>query len=319
MSAPSFLQDLQYRLEFAGLKLGLGLFRLLGLDRASGFGGWLFRTVGPRLPITRIARTNMARAMPELSAAEIERYCADMWDNLGRTAAEYAHIDTLAGPERDKRISITGQENVAEVIEQGKPAIFISGHIGNWELLPLCLGGTSLPERAGEVYRHANNPYVDKWMVNLRAKHIIPIQVPKGGPGGRQIITLMREKRSLCMLVDQKMNNGIRAHFFGVPAMTTPSAALLALRFDAPIFLVTIKRKGGAYFDIHIHPPMKVDQENDNKTEIARLTQALNDALEAHIRTRPHEWFWLHNRWPKDAVNERVAGDRAAPATSAAD
>jgi KDO2-lipid IV(A) lauroyltransferase len=86
-------KDFQYRVEALLLKVTLALFRLPGLDRASAIGGWLGRSIGPKLGITRRARRRIARAMPELSEADVERVVVAMWDNLGRVALEYAHHD----------------------------------------------------------------------------------------------------------------------------------------------------------------------------------------------------------------------------------
>ncbi|MGB6087761.1 MAG: lipid A biosynthesis lauroyl acyltransferase, partial [Parvibaculum sp.] len=92
--------------EYAGLRLALGIFGALGVDRASAVGGWLGRQIGPRMGVTNRARSNLALAMPELSPEEIERIVIGMWDNLGRTIAEYAHLQRLIEPEERHRLDI---------------------------------------------------------------------------------------------------------------------------------------------------------------------------------------------------------------------
>ena len=89
---------LRYALEAAAVSAALGLFRILPVEAASNLGGWLGRTLGPRLAVTDRARRNLRHALPELSAAESAAVLAGMWDNLGRTAAEYPHLGRIADP-----------------------------------------------------------------------------------------------------------------------------------------------------------------------------------------------------------------------------
>ena len=292
-------KNFRYWLEAAALRIPLALFRLLGLDRASATGGWLARRVGPRLGVTRRARRNIARAMPELSAHDIERIIADMWENLGRTMAEYAHLDKFSLPAYHARLEIVGTDVPVLVDARGQGALFISGHFANWELMPLTLPRLGY-QGGGEVYRHANNPRVNDWMVSLRERHIMARQIPKGAQGAREILKLLKKNKFIAMLADQKMNDGIEARFFGLKAMTTSAPAALAVRYGSALVPACIERTQGAYFRITLYPPIIADASADPAAEIARLTQQLNNFLEERIRARPHEWLWLHNRWPAD-------------------
>src|ERR1700682_1182769 len=94
---PGVAQRAIYVVEYVLFRGLMGVFWLLGLERASNFGGWIARSFGPNLPVTRRARRAMARSLPELDEAAREKAIADMWDNLGRTFAEYAHLDKIWG------------------------------------------------------------------------------------------------------------------------------------------------------------------------------------------------------------------------------
>lgn len=287
----------QYLLEAAALKTMLGFCRMLGLDRSSALGGWLGRTFGPRLGITRRARRNIERAMPELPAAEIDRILAAMWDNLGRTAFEYAHLDRFGRPEERHRLELVGGEALHALAREGRGAMLVSGHFGNWELMPLAMRLEGLD--GTEVYRAANNPYVNEWMVEMRRDLIVPEQIAKGPKGARQLVKAVRDNRFIAMLVDQRLSEGIEVKFFGLPAMTTPAPAGFATRYGVAIIPAAIERTGGAHFRLTVYPRLDVRDEADPTGEILRLTQALNDFLEARIREKPENWFWLHNRWEK--------------------
>ena len=287
----------KHLLEYAALKATVAFFGSMDVDRASDVGGWIGRRIGPRLSFTNRARNNIALAMPELSAEERERIVVDMWDNLGRTIAEYAHLEVFAKPEERHRIEVVHAEMLRALAASDNGGIVISGHFANWEILPVAMQFENL--EGGEVYRHANNPYVNEWMVGLRERVTQAVQVPKGGPGARTLVKLLREDKFIAMLVDQKMNDGIEAKLFGRRAMTTGAPAGLAVRYNAPIFPACVERVRGAHFRVTVYDPITARPGADAFEDVMRITQELNDFLEARIRERPHEWLWLHNRWAK--------------------
>src|ERR1700733_10734176 len=88
----SFSLQLRFGAEAAAFFLLMGLFWLLGLVAASWLGGWIGRNIFSRLPPDKIARANLKAAFPEKSQVEIETILSGMWDNLGRTVAEYPHL-----------------------------------------------------------------------------------------------------------------------------------------------------------------------------------------------------------------------------------
>ncbi|MBL9096728.1 MAG: hypothetical protein JNK07_07355, partial [Alphaproteobacteria bacterium] len=221
-----------YVVEYGLFLAVMGLFRALGLRRASDFGGWLARTLGPRIPVTRRARRNLERALPHLSAAERERTIVEMWDNLGRTFAEYPHLEKFWAVKPGARIEISGMEHAVAAISKGRGGLFVAGHCGNWETMPRCI--KDVGQQGTLVYRPPNNPYVDAWISKQRAIGL-PTMAAKGGESARSLIRTLKSGGFLAMLVDQKANDGISVPFFGRPAMTATGAPNLALRHNAPI------------------------------------------------------------------------------------
>ncbi|MDR3498318.1 MAG: hypothetical protein P4L72_03730 [Parvibaculum sp.] len=288
-------KDFTYRAEALLLKVTLAVLRLPGLDRASAIGGWLGRTFGPKLGITRRARRRIARVMPELGEAEIERIVTAMWDNLGRMAFEYAHLEKFTRPEERHRIEVVGAETLRANARAGHGGMMLSGHFGNFELLPVAMRLEGL--EGGTIYRPANNPYVDKWTVDMRLANTGAMQLPKGRRGARDLLRLIHENKFVAMLYDQKMSDGIEVKLFGLPAMTTAAPAGLAMRTGAPLIPACIERLHGANFRVTVYEPIEVHRDAEPAGEIIRVTQALNDFLEARIREKPENWFWLHNRW----------------------
>lgn len=288
-----------YALEYV-LFLGvMGLFGALGLRRASDLGGWLARTLGPRIPVTRRARRNLAAALPDMSERERETCIRDMWENLGRTFAEYAFLGEFSSTGEDPRIVMSGMEHAKAAIAKGRGGLFVSGHCGNWELMPSCIRDIGL--KGTLVYRPPNNPFVDQWIARQRRLGL-PTLAAKGGDGARAIIRTLKDGGFLAMLVDQKMNDGIPVPLFGREAMTPTGAPSLALRHGAPIVPAWCERLPGQRFRVTIYPEIPRPNTGDRDKDIFEYALALNRFLEARIRENPMNWLWLHNRWPKDQL-----------------
>ncbi|HIJ62783.1 MAG TPA: lauroyl acyltransferase, partial [Rhodospirillaceae bacterium] len=231
-------RELPPRLEAALIWLLFHAFRLLPLDAASAVGGWIGRHAGPRLSVSRRARRNLQAAMPALSAGEREQVLRRMWDNLGRTVAEFPHIEDFAfGP--GQRVEVEGEEHILALRDDGRPGLLFSGHLANWELM----GPTAFHYglRVHLVYRAANNRYLH-WLYR-RGRHNEGVTlIPKGSAGARTALGLLAKGEHVGMLVDQKMNDGIAAPFFGRPAMTAPALAAFALKYDCPVLPARILR-----------------------------------------------------------------------------
>ena len=280
------------RLEAGAVRAVLSLFRALPVDAASGFGGWLARSIGPRLKVSNVARANLARAFPEKSQAEIETIVADVWDNLGRVAGEIPHIPTLIA----ERVEVVGLETVTHMRTDGLPGLFIGAHSGNWEL------ASALAKREGMdltvVYRAANNPWVEDVYREFRT-NAGTRQIRKGAEGAREILAELRQGGHLGMLVDQKMNDGIAVPFFGRDAMTAPAAARFALKFRCPVSMLRVERLDGARFRMTFLPPLELPDSGDIHADTLALTARMTAQIEDWVRRDPGQWLWLHKRWPE--------------------
>ena len=294
----SFWQWLQWLLEAAVWYIILGLFRLLPIEMASASGGWLARKLGPLTRANRTALINVKLVFPDYTKAQTERLVQECWDNLGRIGGEFPHLSELRPYDADGRVEIVGHEHLQAIIDSGQPAVLVSGHFANWEVMAaaICLSG--LPARVS--YRHTNNPWIDRSITRIRLAYGIPELSAKGGAGAKEMLAAMKDGHSVTFLNDQKFNLGISTRFFGHELMTAPGPSRLALRFDAPIIPVSIERLPKARFKVRFHPPMKASN-NSNKTKaIAETVEQINMFLEEQIRKEPQNWFWVHRRWPKE-------------------
>lgn len=280
---------LMKRLEAGGFLGLLALMKRLPVETASGFLGKTMRVVGPLLgKIQKRGEANLRLIYPDMTAAERSAILRDAWENIGRTAAEYAHFDKLAD-----RVTVENAHIWKEMVEEDRPAMLFSGHFANWEVLGLTMRRHGLKFAA--VYRAPNNVLVDKKIIDLRAEHITRLQIPKGKRGGRDLLEAGKKGYSLSMLVDQKLNDGIEVPLLGHPAMTAPATARLAKKMNLPIIPVQLIRRPGVKFVLTVHEPI-----DPSSGSVEELTAQINEILGEFILARPEQWLWFHRRWPAE-------------------
>ncbi len=291
--------SLLHQAEALMARAALRLLRALGPAASSNLAGMLSRAIGPLLPVSRIADANLRAALPELDAAARRRVVRGVWDNLGRTVGELPHLASLHETATGPGWELVGDDTLRWLAAKGGAAIFFSGHIGNWEVLPLAAAARGLP--LSSFYRPAENKEIDAMMLDLRRRAArADIQMfPKGATGARQSLMHLSRGGQLGMVMDQKMNDGIEAKFFGRPAMTAPALAAMALRLGCPVIPSYVERLGPARFRVTCEPPLTLPDTGDRTADIAALTQMVNDTIERWVRAKPESWLWLHRRWPK--------------------
>jgi Kdo2-lipid IVA lauroyltransferase/acyltransferase len=305
LSRNSVLRDGSQRLQAALLRAAIVLLRGLGPVRSSDLGGWVARSFGPMLPVSKVADRNLRNALPDFDARRRAEIIRAMWDNLGRTSAELPHLPAFHRTREGPGWEIAGEEHIERLKSASVPVIFFSGHFGNWEMiLPIA---AELGLTVSGVYRAASNAHVDVIIQGLRERALGPrvSMFAKGAEGGRAALRHLQNGGSLGLLVDQKLNDGIAVPFFGRQAMTAPAVAQFALRFGVPIVPVRVMRLGPARFRLVCEPPLIVAPSGERDADIHAILRAVNTTLERWIRADPASWFWLHRRWPN-------GGDRPA-------
>lgn len=290
-TAPTLVRRISWRLQYVLLLAVVGLLRLLGVDRASAMMGWFWRHLAPFNRRHARARAHLAAAMPELSAEARERILADMWENLGRTAAETVLLpDLLREPER-----ITCVVPAEELAKARDGAVFVSLHTGNWEVVSLPLRDAGFAVKA--LYKPLSNPLVEDWL-RARREPIYP-----GGLIGRQhgiavkLRSIVRAGSILAIIADQTDRTAITVDFFGRPARAMPFPALLARRLGMPLFVGRTIRTRGAHFRIEGRW-LEVPRTDDAEADVATLTRSIHALWEDWIRQYPAQWMWAHRKWP---------------------
>ena len=290
----SFRQDLIWRLEAAAFAGFIGLMRLIGLEAASNFGGWVLRTLGPKTGTHRTVMRNLRIAFPDIAPEERQRLAIAQWEQTGRTFAETAVMDRLTPA--SGRIDIVGAERLEAIRASGKPVVFVSGHMANIETMAAVLVASGIPVQV--TYRAANNPYVDRQIVAARARYGVRLFAPKGGDGARELLAGMARGESVALMNDQKFSEGPEVVFFGQPVNAAPGPSRLALRFGAVIQPMSVVRLPGVRFRVTAHEPIELAQTGDRQADIKAGVQAITSFIEERVRENTVDWFWVHKRWP---------------------
>ncbi len=294
------MKSLRYRLEGVLSALLMAIFRLMPLDMASGTGGFLGRSIGPRLAASRKALRNLEGAMPDLTAAERAVIIKDMWDNLGRVVAEYPHLETIA----KKRTTVENAHIFQSLKQSGQTAVFFGAHLGNWEIW----AATALIKYDTQVditFRAPNNPIVDRLINHYRCLNGRISAHPKSPEGGRKIMGALKSGRNIAILIDQKYNEGQPIEFFNKPAMTNPIAAQLAQKYKCALIPGQCIRTKGANFILKLHDAIPTHDANDTPIPLEILMKDSNLLLEEWIKERPGQWLWLHKRWDSAQLKEK--------------
>jgi KDO2-lipid IV(A) lauroyltransferase len=191
------------------------------------------------------------------------------------------------------------------VRKSGEATVLISGHFSNWEVMAIAIVRSGV--RCQVTYRAANNPYIDRRIIQNRARYGVELFAPKGEAVAlREMLEALRRGESVALLNDQKFNGGLPELFFGVPAYTAPGPTRLALRSSGVLQPMSVQRVKGARFRVVVHEPIVLDRTADRTHDIAEGVRRVNAFIEARVRERPEEWFWVHKRWPAQAYMSKA-------------
>jgi Kdo2-lipid IVA lauroyltransferase/acyltransferase len=256
-----------------GRTLGRGAHALLGTPR-------------------RLAWKHVGMAFPELDEAARARIVRATFEHAGQSFAELGSWRQLA--RLDGYVRIDNLAALDGALAEGRGALAVTGHVGNWELL-----AATIAERGyglSVVARHVNDVRFDALITRFRGDRGMEILNRDAADFLAQVRAALARNHIVAILMDQdSRGGGVFVPFFGRPAHTPPGAAVLALRTRAPVVTVFIRRRpeGG-----HVITFERVPIEHGaGRGQLTALTARFTAAIEAAIRTSPAEWVWWHERW----------------------
>ncbi len=299
MDKPSLGKRIGWRLETVAYDIVSLLLKPFSFDQISAFGAFIVGLIGPLTSKQKIARKGLETAFPGASEDELKTLLKAQWKNTGRTFAEFPVLHRLNINSGDGRITVIGGEKLDALKESGTPAVFISGHFANWEIMAMVLTQWGLPSQI--TYRPINNPHIDKRVRTEREEaYGTKFLVPKSGvKGAKQLMEALKNGESVALMNDQKFNQGIAVPFFGVDAMTAPGPTRLAIGANAPLIPMSLEREK-AKFTVTVHDPIKLKNTGDRSNDVSDGVAQISEFIENQIRKTPDQWFWVHRRWPKD-------------------
>ena len=269
-------------------------------NRSIEFSARVTRRVGPWLPEHRIGRANLVAAFPEKSRDEIESLLGEVWANLGRLAAEFAHLDRLWDFSIDRpgggRIEVAPQDidRFVKIRDAGRPLLIFTAHCGNWELCAVAAAAHGIPSAV--LYRAPNVREIDRFVREIRQAQMGTL-VPTALDAPVRLANLLESGVSVGMLVDQHYSKGVDVTFFGRNCKANPLIARLARVVGCPIRGMRIIRLPDNRFRAELTDEVTPVRADDGKVDVAGTTQRITDIIESWVREYPEQWLWLHRRW----------------------
>jgi len=290
------MKIIRYFLEFVIVIIFFLIFKIIGLKLSSDLGEIIGKYFGPLFRKKTIAKKNILIAFPDLNENSINEMIERMWKNIGRIFGEYIHINKFSIMDLKKiKIGFANKNNFEILKKNNKPVVFFSGHFANFELMAKCL--QELGFNIGAIYRPLNNIFLNPIMEFIRKKYICPIQIEKGSNGTKKLIKHISTNNPLALMIDQRLSSSIRVPFFNQPATTTTTPAKLAIKYDALLVPVFLKRLEKNNFEFFIEEPLIINRTNDYDKNIFNITQSMNKKIEEFIKRDPAHWLWSHDRW----------------------
>ena len=282
-------------LSYYAVKILSRIVCLLPHGVAMRIGAGLAWLLWPLVPARRkrLACAQAARCL-HVSAQEAARIARESTLRFGPMLMEVLRFPVMR-PHMGDFVTITGAaDEVRAAIADGKGAIFATSHSGNWELMGGAFACAGFPLVG--VAKRQSAAGMDRFINEYRA--LVGMHITYRS-GVREMFRMIDKGWIIGLLSDQDpfLRDGVIIEFFGQQTNAFTGAAAIARRCDVPIFPVFIHREADGHHTLTIEPPIYVEKTDDRHADVLRVTQTVNQRIEAWIRRYPEEWFWLHDRW----------------------
>ena len=276
------------------------LLRRINRKRTANVSAAFMRSVGPWMREHRVGRANLAAAFPEKSPQEIEAILAGVWDNLGRVAVEFLHLDrmTILDPDLPGEVDVIyTQVSLAHTLKAAQPGprLTFTSHLANWELPARFARNYGIDST--NLYRPPNIRAISDAIVELRAGCMGTL-VASGFDAPFQLAGALERGGMVSMLIDQHDSRGVDVTFFGRTCKASPLLAKLARHFDCPIYGARMIRLADRNkFQAEVTGPIDPVRDAEGKIDVRGTTQRITSVVESWVREHPDQWLWLHRRW----------------------
>lgn len=269
---------------------------------------WLGECLGIIAYITfpsrrRTAFNNLRLALGNAKTDKELRHIAwQVGKNMGKNAVEFFRLPRLSAQNIDKYLEWDSLDNLVEALKLNRGAFMLAAHFGNWELTAVALSLKGFTVNL--VTKYLKNELLNRFWLDTRSKlHINPLY-REGSL--RDIIKALKTNGLMGFVLDQntRRNEGIFVNFFGRPACTIPSLAVLTQRLNTPVLPCFTVRKPNGRHRVIIEKYMLFQEPPAGQDAIAYNTQLYTDIIERYIRRHPDHWIWMHKRWKTQPLAE---------------
>ena len=289
-------KKLKRLLRYALLRCTQKLLSALPIRWASALGAFLGRLASFLLFAEfKKALASLGTAFPENTPGQNRRLGRACFAHLGRMACELACIAQI---DAHLETWVEWPPDAQQVLENarslGRGVIFVSGHVGNWELLARRVAMAGIP--SASIAKAATDAHTTRWIERFRAQGKLTTIWRESSSAPRQMLQTLRNNGVLGLLVDQDTRvQSVFVPFFGKLAKTPRAAADLALRTQAPLVVGFCQRLPSGHYCLSMRCVPVPTQRDENA--VLSLTAALNLEIENAIRQTPEQWVWMHQRW----------------------
>ncbi len=284
-------------IEYAAVWVILKGLGLLPRPMARSLAACVVRIFYALLPgLRKTAEVNLRIAFPEWSEAQRRSVVSGMLRNLGWMAAEFARFPGHSKENIEQLVVLDGHENFLEGQRHGKGVLYLTGHIGAWELSSFAHALYGFPLHY--MARRIDNPRIDALVNGYRC--LSGNRPIFKNESARVMLSVLKEAGTVGILADQNTmpEEAVLVDFFGKKASTTTGIARVALHTDAavvPGYAIWDEHSGK--YRLRFEPPVELIRTGDNERDVLENTQKFTKVLEDIIRLYPEQWVWVHGRW----------------------
>ncbi|MFT7823759.1 MAG: lysophospholipid acyltransferase family protein [Sulfurimonas sp.] len=243
---------------------------------------------------------NLTRAFPSMDKAGIKQLSKEVYTELSKTISEillmYVGRFDIDSAVVNKEEVLTQLEKIRRNSSHGN--IAMTAHFSNWELLAHFLAKHGFSMLV--IGRKGNNRLIDE-NITLKFRKKYGNDTAAKDKALLLMAKRLKQNGNIGILIDQKAGaiNSVKVDFFGQPAETTTSVAMLKLKFDPQVIPLFIARVSEGKYKIILKEPVEylAEEESEEEKKIEKMTERYNQIMESVIRNYPSQWFWMHNRW----------------------
>lgn len=288
---------MRHRLEYAIAWLFIKFIGSLPRPLARGFGVILGRLVYRlHAKLRRVGERNLQLAFPDKTAHERQLILRGVFTSLGRQLGEVCLFPRYTRENVSGVVAYDGFENFEQALQRGKGVLFLTAHLGGWELSAFAHSLYGHPLNV--VMRSLDNPYMDRLTREYRTLH--GNRMLDKDENVRGLLAAMRAGETAGVLMDTNMTppQGIFVKFFGIDACTASGVARIAMRTDAAVVpgFTTWDAQTEKY-RLRFDPALKLIRTGDEEADIVANTQLFTSVIEEKVRQYPDQWLWVHRRW----------------------